>query len=122
MKRLLVVRAPGLSPEEAVRGDQAWHVSDLIAEGSFAPLSGTPDVAGAVGTLPGGQVAIVELPFKDSPSFDAALGKVREGADGATLVIVSESVFISQHCFREIKPGTKVAAADLARLLAEIVL
>lgn len=121
MKKVLVVRAPGLSPEEAVRGDQAWNVSDLIAEGSFAALSGTPDVAGAVGTLPGGQATVVDLPFKDSPSFDAALGKVREGADGATLVIVSESVFISQHCFREIKPGMKVAAGDLARLLAEMV-
>ena len=121
MRKLVVVRAPGLSPEEAVRGDQAWNVSDLIADGSFAPLAGVPDVAAAVGGLAREQVTIVDLPFRDSPSFDADLGKVREGAKGATIAIVSESVFISQQYFPELKPGTKVAPGDLPRLLAAMV-
>jgi len=121
MRKLVVVRAPGLSPEEAVRGDQAWNVSDLIADGTFAPIAGTPDVAAAVGSLPQGQVTVIDLPFKDSPSFDAELGKLRQGAGGAAIVIVSDSVFISQHCFREIRPGTKLAAGDLPRLLGEMV-
>ena len=115
-----MVRAPGLSPEESVRGDQAWNLSDLIAEGSFAALSGVPDVAGTVASLPPDQVTLIEVPFKDSPSFDAALGKVREGATGAALVVVSDSVFISQHCFRELKPGVKMAPGDLSRLLREM--
>lgn len=118
MKKLLVVRAPGLSPEEAVRGDQAWNVSDLIADGTFAPISGTPDLAAAVGALDGGQVSVVELPFRDSSSFDAELGRVRERSAGATIAIVSDSVFISERHFPEIKPGSKVAAGDLPRLLA----
>ncbi|HXX92609.1 MAG TPA: hypothetical protein VEN81_03190 [Planctomycetota bacterium] len=117
MRKLVLVRAPGLSPEEAVRGDQAWNVSDLIADGSFAPISGVPDVAAAVGALPPDRVTLVELPFKDSPSFDRELGKVREGAPGAAIAIVSDSVFISQHFFKEIKPGQTVAAGDLGRLL-----
>lgn len=121
MKKLVLVRAPGLSPEAAVRGDQAWNVSDLIADGSFAPLTGVPDIAGALGGLPKESVTVVELPFKDSPSFDAALGKVREGSAGAAIAIVSDSVFISQHFFPEIKPGTKVAPGDLPRLLAAMV-
>jgi hypothetical protein len=121
MKRLVLVRAPGLTPEEAVRGDQAWNVSDLIADGSFAPLAGTPDLAAALGAIPVSQVTVIELPFRDSPSFDAELGKVRAGAAGATVAIVSDSVFISQHYFAEIKPGTKVAAGDLPRLLAAMV-
>jgi len=121
MKTLVLVRAPGLSPEEAVRGDQAWNVSDLIADGSFAPITGAPDIAGAVASLPSGQVTVVELPFKDSPSFDAALGKLREGSKGASIAIVSDSVFISQHFFPEIRPGSKVAAGDLPRLLAAMV-
>lgn len=118
MKKLLLVRAPGLSAQEAVRGDQAWNVSDLIADGSFAPIAGTPDLAAAVSALPKESVTVVELPFRDSPSFDAELGKVRAGAGGAEIAIVSESVFISQHFFPEIKPGTRVPAGDLPRLLA----
>ena len=121
MKRLVVVRAPGLSPEEAVRGDRAWNVSDLIADGSFAPLTGTPDMAAAVRALPKDQVTVVEVPFKDTPSFDAELARLRQGAPGATIAIVSDSVFISQHFFKEIKPGGKVAAGDLPRLLADMV-
>jgi hypothetical protein len=121
MKKLVLVRAPGLSPEEAVRGDQAWNVSDLIADGSFAPLSGAPDLAALAGSLPGGEVTVIDLPFRDSPSFDQALGKVREGSKGASIAIVSDSVFISQHFFPEIKPGTRVAPGDLPRLLAAMV-
>ena len=121
MKKLVLVRAPGLTPEEAVRGDQAWNVSDLIADGSFAPLTGAPDVATAAGSLPGGQVTVIEIPFRDSASFDAELGKIRAGAGGATIAIVSDSVFISQHYFAEMKPGARVAAADLPRLFAAMV-
>ena len=120
MKKLVVVRAPGLSPEESVRGDQAWNLSDLIAEGSFAPLSGAPDIPGSLAALPREQVTVVEVPFKDSTTFDAALGKIREGAGGAALVVVSDTVFISQHCFRELKPGVRLAPAELPRLLGEM--
>jgi hypothetical protein len=121
MKRLLLVRAPGLSPEEAVRGDQAWNVSDLIADGSFAPISGSLDVAAAVRALPQESVTVIDLPFRDSPTFDAELGKLLGEAKGAEIAIVSESVFISRHFFAEIKPGTKVAAEEIPRLLAAIV-
>ena len=88
MKKLLLVRAPGLSPEEAVRGDQAWNVSDLIAEGSFAPIAGIPDVAAAVSGLPKESVTVIDVPFRDSPSFDAELGKVRARAELSALIAV----------------------------------
>lgn len=120
MKKLLLVRAPGLSPEHAVRGDMAWNVSDLIADGSFAPLSGAPDLTAAIGALGKDQVTVIEMPFKDGPSFDVALGRLRERAGGSFIVIVSESVFISQRHFPEIKPGAKVPAGDVPRLLAAV--
>src|SRR4030095_2107850 len=51
MKKLLVVRARGLSADQAVRGDMAWNVSDLIADGSFAPLAAAADLDAAVAGL-----------------------------------------------------------------------
>jgi len=33
------------------------------------------------------------------------------------IAILSESVFISQHYFREIKPGASVPSSDVPRLL-----
>lgn len=113
MKKLLLVRAPGLSADEACRGDVAWNLSDLIADGSFARLSGAP----ALDQL-GEGVTIVDVPFKDLPAFDQEVGKLRER--GLPMAVVSESVFISQHYFREIKPGTTLGAVDVPGLLAKI--
>ncbi len=120
MRKLLLVRAAGLSAEQAVRGDVAWNVSDLIAEGSFAPLSGRPDLESAIRAL-AGRVTVVDLPYTDAPAFDEALGRIRAEAAGAVLAILSEGVFISQHAFPEIRPGAAVAAGDLPRLLAAMV-
>jgi len=117
MKKLLVVRARGLSADQAVRGDMAWNVSDLIADGSFAPFKDAPDLDAVTGGLGKDHVTVVDVPYTDAASFDASLGKLRAGASGALIAILSESVFISQHYFREIKPGTQVAAADVPRLL-----
>ena len=117
MKKLLVVRAPGLSADQAVRGDMAWNVSDLIADGSFAPLSGPQDLDAAVNGLARDRVTVVDIPYKDASSFDGELGRLRAAASDSVIAILSESVFISQHCFREIKPGAKVAVADVPRLL-----
>ena len=113
MKKILLVRAPGLTPDEACRGDLAWNLSDLIADGSFARLSGAPDLGGL-----GEGVTIVDVPFKELPAFDREVGKLRER--GLPLAVVSESVFISQHFFREIKPGTTLGAADVPGLLAKM--
>jgi len=117
MKRLLVVRTPGLSAEQAVRGDMAWNVSDLIADGSFAPLSAAPDLTAALSSLAPDRVTVVDVPYKDATSFDGELGKLRAASKDAVIAILSESVFISQHYFREIKPGTRVAVAELPRYL-----
>ena len=119
MKKLLLVRATGLTPDQACRGDMAWNLSDLIADGSFARLAAAPDLDGAAQGLGADKVTLVDLPFKDVPSFDVEVGKLRER--GLPLAIVSESVFITQHFFREIKPGTTLGAADVPRLLAQIV-
>ena len=112
MPKFLLVRAPGLTPEQATRGDLAAHLSDLIADGSFARLSGPADPA-ALAAL---GADAVDVPFRDVPSFDEEVGKLR--ARGLPIAILSESVFISQHWFREIKPGTTLAPADVPRLLA----
>lgn len=117
MKKLLVVRARGLSADQAVRGDMAWNVSDLIADGSFAAISAPPDLEKVASTLAGDRVTVVDVPYKDAASFDDSLGKLRQSAAGSVIAILSESVFISQHYFREIKPGASVAPADVPRLL-----
>ena len=117
MKKLLVVRARGLSADQAVRGDMAWNVSDLIADGSFAPFKDAPDLDAVGGGLAKDRVTVVDVPYKDAASFDASLGKLRESTSGAVIAILSEAVFISQHYFREIKPGTQVSGADVPRLL-----
>jgi hypothetical protein len=117
MKKLLVVRARGLSADQAVRGDMAWNVSDLIADGSFAPLASPQDLDAAVTGLAGDRVTVVDIPYKDASSFDGELGRLRASAADSVIAILSESVFISQHYFREIKPGAKVAVADVPRLL-----
>jgi hypothetical protein len=117
VKKLLVIRARGLSADQAVRGDTAWNVSDLIADGSFATISGVPDLETVASGLSGDRVTVVDVPYKDAASFDDSLGKLRAGSTGAVIAILSESVFISQHYFREIKPGTPVASEDVPRLL-----
>src|SRR5439155_686339 len=99
------------------RGDMAWNVSDLIADGSFAPLSDTADLDAAVAGLAKDRVTVVDVPYRDAASFDGELGKLRAAAGDTMIAILSESVFISQHFFREIKPGAKVATADVPRLL-----
>ena len=109
--KLLLVHAPGLTPEQASRGDLAAHLSDLIADGSFARLSGPADLAALAGA-----VEKVDVPFRDVPSFDEEVGRLR--SRGLPIAIVSESVLITQHYFREIKPGTTLAPADVPRLLA----
>lgn len=114
MKNLLLVRAPGLTPDEACRGDVAWNLSDLIADGSFARVAGTAALDGL-----GERVTVVDVPFKDLPSFDQEVGKLRE--KGLPMAVVSESVFITQHFFREIKPGTTLQASEVPALLAKIV-
>jgi hypothetical protein len=121
MKRLLLVRAKGLSADQAVRGDRAWHLSDLIADGSFAQLSDPPDFEGVVAGLDRDRVTVVDLPYLDAVSFDAALGCLRGETAGVVIAILSESVFISQDFFHEIKPGSKVTAGDVARFLAAMV-
>ena len=83
MKKLLVVRARGLSADQAVRGDRAWNVSDLIADGSFAPFSASPDLDAAVAGLAKDRVTIVDLPYKDAATFDGELGKLRAAASDA---------------------------------------
>ncbi len=117
MKKLLLVRARGLSADQAVRGDMAWNVSDLIADGSFAPFKDAPDLDAVAGSLAKDRVTVVDVPYTDAASFDASLGRLREATSDAVIAIVSEAVFISQHYFREIKPGTQVAASEIPRLL-----
>jgi hypothetical protein len=117
MKKLLVVRARGLSADQAVRGDTAWNVSDLIADGSFALLAGPQDLDAAVNGLAQDRVTVVDIPYRDASSFDGELGRLRAASADSVIAILSESVFISQHYFREIKPGAKVAVADVPRLL-----
>lgn len=117
--KLLLVRATGLTADQACRGDMAWNLSDLIADGSFARLSAAADLDAAAKGLGADKVTLVDLPFKDVPSFDQEVGKLR--SPGSSVAIVSESVFISQHFFREIKPGTTLGASDVPRLLAQIV-
>jgi hypothetical protein len=117
MKKLLVVRARGLSADQAVRGDMAWNVSDLIADGSFAPLSGVPDLDAAVAGLAKDRATVVDVPYENAAAFDGRLGKLREGAADTAIAILSEQVFISSHFFREIKPGMQVGPAELPKLL-----
>ncbi len=118
MSTLLLVRAPGLSAEQACRGDLAAHLSDLIADGSFARMSGPADLPTAVRDLGADRVRVVDLPFKDMPSFDVDLGRVLGWASGAQVAVLSDGVFISRHFFPEIKPGTTLSPADLPRLLS----
>ena len=75
------------------------------------------DLDAAVAGLAGDRVTVVDVPYKDASSFDGELGKLRASAADTVIAILSESVFISQHYFREIKPGTKVSVADVPRLL-----
>ena len=121
VKNLLLIRAPGLSADQAVRGDVAWNLSDLIADGSFATLSAAPDASAAVTGLPPDRVRVVELPYRDAASFDAELGRLREASPAAAIAILSEAVFVSRHCFKEFKPGMTLAPAELPRLLAVMV-
>jgi hypothetical protein len=116
MAKLLLVSAPGLTPEQACRGDLAANLSDLIADGSFAAVSAGADLRRAAESLGADKVATVVVPFRDMPSFDEEIGRLR--AEGVTMAIVSESVFISQRCFREIRPGATLAPSDVERLLA----
>ncbi len=108
MKRLLLVHAPGLTAEAASRGDLAANLSDLIAEGSFAELSGPPDIPSDA----------VTIPCADPASFDAALGELRLRHPDAHVAVLSESVLISQRPFPPSPPGAALAAADVPRLLA----
>jgi hypothetical protein len=120
MKQLLLIRAPGLGADQAVRGDVAWNLSDLIADGSFAKLSGPVDAAAATAGLPAGSVRVVEIPYAGPAEFDVALGRAREESVGALLAIVSDEVFVCQHWFREIKPGTTLTPGELPALLASM--
>jgi hypothetical protein len=117
MKKLLLIRARGLSADQAVRGDMAWNVSDLIADGSFAPFKEAPDLDSVAGGLSKDRVTVVDVPYTNASSFDASLGMLRAASADAVIAILSESVFISQHYFREIKPGSTVAASEVPRLL-----
>lgn len=120
-KKLIVIRAKGLSADQAVRGDMAWNVSDLIADGSFAALSGAPDLDLAVAGLSKDRVQVLDVPYKDAATFDGEVGKVRASAGGSVIAILSESVFISQHYFRELQPGIPLAIADVPRLLEAMI-
>ena len=116
MSRLLLVRAPGLSFDLAVRGDEAAHLSDLVAEGSLARIEGPVDLRGAPG---GGRVEVVDLPCGDLAAFDAALGGLREraAAGGQEVAVLSESLLISQKALPGVRPGKPLAGADVPRLL-----
>lgn len=117
MKKLFLVRAAGLTPDDACRGDVAANLSDLIADGSFAPLSAPPDLEAAARSLGADRVSLVDLPYRDMPSFDEALAGILAGADGAEVAVISDSVFISRRCFPEIKPGAVLPPREVARLL-----
>jgi hypothetical protein len=119
MREVLLVRAKGLSPDQACRGDLAANISDLIADGSFAELSGPLDLSKDLGGLPG-ELRVVDFPGSDVPAFDRELGRLRSEAPDASVAIVSEAVFISQHFFPQLKPGMKVSPSDVPGLLAAI--
>jgi hypothetical protein len=114
MKKILLVRAPGLSAGEAVRGDVAWTLSDLIAEGSFAALAEPPDWSALAGES---GVEAVEIPYRDATSFDAALAEALRKAGDAPVAIVSEQVFVSRRFFPELRPGARLRAEDVLRLI-----
>jgi hypothetical protein len=120
-RKLLLIRAPGLTVDRAVRGDTAWNLSDLIADGSFAALSEAPDVASALDAVGKESATVVELPYRDGPSFDAELGKLREKAGDAAIAILSDHVLITQRFFPEIKPGASLTPAQVSALLAAMV-
>lgn len=120
MKKLLVVHAAGLSADEAVRGDLAANLSDLIADGSFGRMASAPDLASIATAFGTERVSVVAVPYRDMASFDAALGDLRAqaAASGAALAVVSDSVFISQRYFPEIRPGKEVTPEELPGFLA----
>jgi hypothetical protein len=115
---LVLVHAPGLTVDHAVRGDVAANLSDLIAEGCLAPLAGAPDVEEAVKGL--GGLERVTLPFTDLASFDDAVGELRARKPGTAVAILSESLLIAPVPVAEIRPGRALAAADVAGVLAKL--
>lgn len=117
MKNVLLVRAPGLSAEKALRGDVAWTLSDVIAEGSFAALAEPPDWE-ALAAQPG--VVPVEIPYKDAASFETALAAVLGGAGNGPVAILSDEVFVSRIFFPEIKPGARLKAAEVLELVRRL--
>lgn len=116
MSRLLLVRAPGLTFDWAVRGDEAANLSDLVAEGCLARVEGTLDLEGMPG---GGRIEVADLPCGELAAFDAALGGLREraAAAGLEIAVLSEGLLISQRALPGIRPGIAVAAAEIPRLL-----
>jgi hypothetical protein len=116
VSRVLLVRAPGLSYDLAIRGDEAAHLSDLVAEGSLARLEGAVDLGGRPGE---GRIEVVDLPCGDLAAFDAALGGLREraAARGEEIVVLSEGVLVSQKVLPGVRPGKAVAGAEVPRLL-----
>jgi hypothetical protein len=116
MSRLLLVRAPGLSYDLAVRGDEAANLSDLVAEGALARIDGALDLGG----LPEGErIEVADLPCGELAAFDAALGGLREraAAGGQEVAVLSEGLLICQRALPGIRPGASVAAAEIPRLL-----
>lgn len=117
MKNVLLVRAPGLSAEKALRGDVAWTLSDLIAEGSFAALAEPPDWE-ALAAQPG--VVPVEIPYEDAASFEEALAALLAGAGRAPVAILSDEVFVSRRFFSEITPGKQLKAPEVLKLVRRL--
>lgn len=118
MSPLVLVRAAGLTVEQTCRGDVAANLSDLIADGSFAEVSGIPQLDG----LDSRSVRILDLPFTDMEAFDQALDGVRAEAAsaGAEVAILSDGVLVTQRRLSEIKPGTTLDGEGVKRILSEL--
>jgi hypothetical protein len=123
MRKLLVVHATGLTPDLACRGDVAANLSDIIAEGAYAALAEPPDVTGLVRGLPSGAATLVEHPCLELAAFDAEVGRLRDraAAAGASIALLSESVFVSQLPLRGLGAGRSLGAVDVERLLSDMV-
>ena len=118
MKPLVLVRAAGLTVEQTCRGDVAANLSDLIADGSFAEVTGPTSLDG----LDRSVVRIMDVPFTDMGTFDQALDGVRAEAAtaGAEMAILSDGVLVTQRYLAEIKPGTTLDGEGVKRILSDL--
>ena len=109
MARLFVVHCPALSFELATRGDATLHIPDLIADGGLAPVEGDVQVT-----------TDITLRETDIETLDKRIGELREKAraDGAEMIVVSDSVILSSVPHAALEPGNVVK--NVAALLKEL--